>query len=660
MEPRVRIVPACIARNAVANLNHSRGDRNRTMGKVLLREHQAVGVTQILQALDEYGGALLCDEVGLGKTFTAAAVMSRHESSVVVAPAALLPMWEVSLRQAGVKAQLISVETFSRSKIAARTPELIVVDEAHHLRNSRTARFRNVAAFIGAARVLLLSATPLHNLKADIDSLLSLFLGSRAACLGPADLARCVIRRRRTASGITGFPKRVYVPAETPPASDEIRRLIIELPPPIPPRDGEECSALVQYTLLRQWASSDAALRCGLETRIARARALISALEAGRLPTRKELSAWITADMDVQLGFMELLADPGGDSALLRAVQEHERATLQVLDVLRSTPCSDEWRATHLRALRSHYGARSMVAFTQFGSTARALYRMLKSEGKVALITAGHCEIASGRVSRHDVISRFAPMGTGCAPPPEREEISLLVTTDLCSEGLNLQDAGVVVHLDLPWTPARMEQRVGRIARAGSLHDEIFVHTFAIPAIAEALLGIEERLRIKFRLSEESVGSTEEEVIRSTSIADAQEKLREMLHGWKLDGPWASPTDSLACLTECSEDCFVALVRCGTRTVLICGDGEAISDDPRNVLAKARRLTDVDITICRSTLEVTEQRITEWLEQRRLDAGLDVRSCHSSVRKQITRQIDSAAQRVPMHKRAEVGTLADA
>ena len=49
--------------------------------------------------------------------------------------------------------------------------------------------------------------------------------------------------------------------------------------------------------------------------------------------------------------------------------------------------------------------------------------------------------------------------------------MTLLLTTDLASEGVNLQDASVVVHLDLPWTAARLEQRVGRVARLASAHD---------------------------------------------------------------------------------------------------------------------------------------------------------------------------------------------
>ena len=72
-----------------------------------------------------------------------------------------------------------------------------------------------------------------------------------------------------------------------------------------------------------------------------------------------------------------------------------------------------------------------------------------------------------------------------------------MITTDLLSEGVNLQGASVIVHLDVPWTPAGLEQRVGRAARMGSRHACVHVHGIAPPAAAERLLTLERRLARK-------------------------------------------------------------------------------------------------------------------------------------------------------------------
>src|SRR5688572_10824059 len=79
-------------------------------------------------------------------------------------------------------------------------------------------------------------------------------------------------------------------------------------------------------------------------------------------------------------------------------------------------------------------------------------------------------------------------------PRVRAERIDLLLSTDVLSEGVGLQDASVVVHLDLPWTPARLEQRTGRIARLGSRHATVAVYAIAPPASAEAPLDVERRL----------------------------------------------------------------------------------------------------------------------------------------------------------------------
>jgi superfamily II DNA/RNA helicase len=82
----------------------------------------------------------------------------------------------------------------------------------------------------------------------------------------------------------------------------------------------------------------------------------------------------------------------------------------------------------------------------------------------------------------------------------------LLITTDVLSEGLNLQEASVVVHLDYPWNPARLDQRIGRVRRLGSRHHVVTVYALAPPAPAERLLRIDERLRDKLRVAQRTIG----------------------------------------------------------------------------------------------------------------------------------------------------------
>jgi hypothetical protein len=74
--------------------------------------------------------------------------------------------------------------------------------------------------------------------------------------------------------------------------------------------------------------------------------------------------------------------------------------------------------------------------------------------------------------------------------------LATLIATDLASEGLDLQDADAVVHYDLPWTPLKLEQRVGRIARLGSKFRTSDVYWFAPPH------ALDRRLRLEARISQ--------------------------------------------------------------------------------------------------------------------------------------------------------------
>ena len=160
-----------------------------SLGRIELHPHQAAAVGRLNDALDRFNGALLCDEVGMGKTYVAIAVARRFANSLVVTPAALVPMWRSALEHADSRADVLTFEALSRADIddfrgkrrASPPRGLVIVDEAHHVRNPRTNRYFALEHLVRGARVLLLSATPIHNRRHDLVALLSLFLGSRAA-----------------------------------------------------------------------------------------------------------------------------------------------------------------------------------------------------------------------------------------------------------------------------------------------------------------------------------------------------------------------------------------------------------------------------------------------------------------------------------------------
>lgn len=107
-----------------------------------------------------------------------------------------------------------------------------------------------------------------------------------------------------------------------------------------------------------------------------------------------------------------------------------------------------------------------VIIFTEFADTARYLERELSNAG----ITGLHrIDGGSSQNQRSDVIHRFAPYYNGLSSPElaamGREAIRVLISTDVLSEGLNLQDATRMINYDLHWNPVRLMQRVGRVDR---------------------------------------------------------------------------------------------------------------------------------------------------------------------------------------------------
>jgi len=141
----------------------------------------------------------------------------------------------------------------------------------------------------------------------------------------------------------------------------------------------------------------------------------------------------------------------------------------------------------------------------------------------------------------------------------------VLIATDLLSEGLNLQDAQRVVHYDLPWSPARLAQRVGRIDRLGSPHDSITTVTFLPPAPLARALAMEERLARK-------VGA--QQVAGTNGRLDWCDQL----------APLASPSDN-APAGSCTairgdQPCAVLVVRIGKVVEALVVEGESARANP--------------------------------------------------------------------------------
>jgi superfamily II DNA or RNA helicase len=634
----------------------SDGDIGVRMGEVTLRPHQRDALRRVRASIARVGGALLADEPGLGKTYVALALAREFPFAVVVAPAVLRGMWRDAASKAGMDLPFVSLESLSRGDHdVAERGGLVIVDEAHHVCNPAAARYTRLARLVAWRHVLLLSATPVRNRRRELGALLALFMGPRAHSLDDAARSRCIVRRAGDAA---------LLPAIDGPHWRRVRavigvaRSIVRLPPPLPALDGRRASALVAMTLARCWASSVAALDAALRRRLQRGAALEALIDAGRMPTREELRAWVVGDDAVQLAFPAFAAHQTSDAARLGAVLETHLAAVRALRARIASQIGRdaERRARLLLDVRQLDAGARVVAFTAHATTAEAVYRALSRESGIALLTARGARTAGGARPRSDVIAALS--GATDRPPATtaRDDISLVLTTDLLSEGVNLQGASVIVHLDIPWTPAGLDQRVGRAVRMGSPHACVRVHGLAPPPSAERLLKLERRLVRKHA-----------EAVHAGRAAEDTERLHTLVAPWRAEG--AAPPERPMVAAACAERAgCVAVLDEGGDPALVAGILRGhhqwrISDAPGEIcelLRTMRPCAGECAGECAAELDPafeTHARASlhRWLANRLARESCGSEDPASPARRSLLARVDAAVARTGAHARATTG-----
>jgi len=180
------------------------------------------------------------------------------------------------------------------------------------------------------------------------------------------------------------------------------------------------------------------------------------------------------ADLDEDIVPPELLENvtelSRSDYDVTRIINETYNDLGQIADFLAFArqfgPDQDDKLKKLIRLLRSkEMEGRKVLVFTEFADTARYIFAHLKEAGIEGLAQLD----SNSKVDRADIIRRFSPYYNGSSSTDlareGKEEIRVLISTDVLSEGLNLQDATRLINYDIHWNPVRLMQRIGRVDR---------------------------------------------------------------------------------------------------------------------------------------------------------------------------------------------------
>ncbi len=466
------------------------------------------------------GRALLSDEVGLGKTIEAGLVTKELftrgmvKRFLVLTLPSLVDQWAeeldekfglttVTTNQAvarddparfwqentGIVASLHTLKQPAQLEVARQVHwDMLIVDEAHYLRNRSSQAWQAVNA-LPRQFLLLLTATPVQNSLEELYNLVTL--------LQPGQL----------------------------PSPKEFRTRFLDPQRPRQPREPEELRRLLGQVMIRNTRAN-----AGIELPPRHAETVVFS------PDAAEADFWRDWEGELRIRLAELgasqaslwgrllLQAAGSSPAAWRAALKKFPHAASARAWRERAPLEASWRRKCELLLPLTRGTNGAVIFTQFLDTQAALAEFLRGAGVATFVI------------------------NGSTPAPERQPITdefhrrggALLLTHSGTEGRNLQFCRTLANFDLPWNPMEIEQRIGRLHRLGQQHPVHICNFVQAGTLQEHLLQV---LQEKLNLFELVVGETglvlgerfsgdefEEEIFRRWQTSDG--KVAEAMAGF--------------------------------------------------------------------------------------------------------------------------------
>lgn len=228
--------------------------------------------------------------------------------------------------------------------------------------------------------------------------------------------------------------------------------------------------------------------------------------EDDALPTSRADELDASEEAKAFLAAMLVVNPTQYDLRKLHAAVQHDIDTLtKIWQRVKDIKPQNDAKLQGLKSLLSKdLKGKKVIIFSYYKDTARYLFEQLGGDAGAAFKKkAGNPHIrrmdsGADPKERVGLVQAFAPVAN---KRPElqgtEKEVDLLISTDVLSEGQNLQDCGYLVNYDLHWNPTRMVQRAGRIDRIGTKFDTLWIYNLFPEAGLERLLGLVRTLSLK-------------------------------------------------------------------------------------------------------------------------------------------------------------------
>ena len=430
--------------------------------------HQQETARKVLRSFR--GRAILADEVGLGKTIEACLILKEYilrglvKSALILAPSSLINQWREELKSKfglDVAAStdslfkdnpeqfwetpflLVSLQT-ARSRrrmdaVCARSYDMLIVDEAHHLKNQTTLNWKLVNA-IQKTFLLLLTATPVQNNLEELYNLVTL--------LKPGHLkTRKAFKEQFVARGN-----------------------------PTDPQNRERLRELLKEVMVRNTRSAS---QINLPPRFATTAKIVSAPEETLFYQELSRFASTVAGMNApslnRMVLRRLLEAAGSSHAAALAMIERIDLSRQNADIAS--------RIRHLlklgKAIPESAKAMQVTEFLQASTDQKIVF-----VNHLATLSYLHGLIQAKGISCAVYQGSMTSDQKSAAIEAFRNGRRVLLATGSGGEGHNLQFCHILINYDLPWNPMEIEQRIGRLHRIGQ-ENPVAVFNFCLSGTIE-------------------------------------------------------------------------------------------------------------------------------------------------------------------------------
>lgn len=487
--------------------------------------HQLEVAKQVVENMN--GKAILADEVGLGKTIEAGLILKEYmirglvKKVLILVPASLVTQWSyeltskfyipaVSQRKSYVWEQcdvvVSSIDTAKRAPhreiILSQDYDLIIIDEAHKLKNNKTKNYEFVQS-LKKKFCLLLTATPIQNRIGEIFNLVSLLkpghLGNESVFnekykKDSRDINdnehlkelvnKVMIRNRRADTGIEWTKRQVEtIPIELSKEEQDLYDSVTELRSE---GDWTTTSAFSVMTLQREACSSREAVFFTLK----------NMLQKKENPS-KEYQDQITYLIEK-----------------VNAVHTNSKA-VKALELIQQV--NDK-----------------VIIFTEYRATQLYLQWFLKQNGISSVPFRG-----GFKRGKKDWMRQLF-----------ENNVQVLIATEAGGEGINLQFCNHIINFDLPWNPMRLEQRIGRIHRLGQEKD-VMIYNFATKGTVEE--HVLKLLHEKINLFEKVIGDLDD-ILTRLEFGSFEDHLSDIFGNSTSEGEMRIKMDNLASMIQFAEE----------------------------------------------------------------------------------------------------------